>query len=502
MTSQRHTTQRPGSTVVRCRAVARRFGSVPALTRADLAVDEGEILALVGENGAGKSTLMRIIAGEIAADAGEVSVDTAVGLVRQQLSTVPGLTVIEQIALAAPAGGRVDWRRLRREVTELMDSTGLEVPLDTQADRLPVSLQQRVEILSVIHRGARCLLLDEPTTYLTPHEVDGLFEMIRGLTPTGVSAVFISHKLREVAAFCDRVSVLARGETVATFDEPPFDLAELGRAMTSKTAAVDPGRGRSHRGDRGRARGDHDGTRHNRMRLRAGSALAVAEGEIVGIAGVAGNGQDELVATLTGLRRHGAFAPVLLDGRDVTSLSPWRRRRKGVRLVPSNVKQAAVAAEATLADNLLTARVDPRYTRRGGWLERSEVDERTDDCLRDYGVVATGHDQLAGELSGGNLQKFVVARELAHDASVLIAHEPTRGVDFAAAAQIRRRLDRFAEGGGGVVLLTSDLDELLELSDRVHVLYNGDLSQSFPAEELSVGRLGELLGGIDRGATA
>lgn len=483
------------SPAVSCLGVRKSFGDIQALSDGDLEVPRGQVVALVGENGAGKSTMMRIIAGELAADSGDVRVDVSVGLVRQQLSTVPELTVLENIALGAAGRGRIDWKALRGTVAELMERTGLSVDLDVLAGRLPVALQQRVELVSVLHRGAECLLLDEPTTYLTPHEVDGLFETVHDLTSRGVSAVFISHKLREVVANCDEVVVLAHGATVARFDRPPFDLRMIGRAMTSTNERVPAS-------TPGRRVGGLPPSSDDPVRLNAGSgALQLPVGGILGIAGVAGNGQDDLVESLSGVRRHARWSPIVIDDVDTTSERNNRRRKRGVRVIPGNVKEAGVAPSASLTDNFLTARPSPAYRQRG-WIRRRKAGSATRELIDTYGVVASGPQQAAGELSGGNLQRFVVARELDGDARLLIAHEPTRGVDFSAAAAIRQRIQDHADLGGAVVLITSDLDELLELSDRVQVLFRGNLGRVYDAADLDLPTLGELLGGVDESVGA
>lgn len=492
----------PASAAVDCQRLCLSFGSLRALDYADLRIARGRILALVGENGAGKSTLVRVIAGELTPDEGMVEVNGTVALVRQQLSIAADLTVLENIVFGAEhARGRnmlgaqlrgIDWGERRRRIVEFMDQTGLNVPLDRPAGTLAPGLQQRAELLGALLRGADILLLDEPTTYLAPDEVDGLFAIIRGLAKAGVSTVFISHKLREVVAHCDEVVVLRKGRSVARFERKPFDLSVIGQSMTgvgtltSKPKAVE-------------SRPPHfEGDGQTRL-VAAHGSLQVAAGEIVGIAGVAGNGQDELFATLAGVDSDERYQPLLFDGADMTAATNWERRRRGLRLIPSNVKAAGSAASASLVDTVLTAMVPDRFRNKWGFVRRQFAEEATQKLIEEAGVVASGPHQLAGELSGGNLQRLVVAREL-DSASVLVAHEPTRGVDFAASMAIRDRLKRFAAEGGAVLLLTSDLEELIELSGRAHVLYDHELGPSWPRGELSIERLGELMGGLSAGS--
>lgn len=498
----KHAPSMPPQDALLCEQVHMSYGPVQALQGADLRVRWGRIVGLLGENGAGKSTLMRLIAGELTPDAGHVSVAGSVGLVRQQLSIVPELTVLENIAFGAEHArgrrslpnrllGRIDWKELGERASAFAQRTGLEVPLHRRAGELPAGVQQRVEMLGALLRGSEVLLLDEPTSYLTPHEVDNMFAVIRKLAEEGLSAVFITHKLREVADHCDEVSVLRKGRTVAHFACKPFDLSAIGRSMTD-----DDDLSNLSSAPRTKYAAQRHAPAPAALLSAAGGTLQLAAGEIVGIAGVAGNGQDELFATLAGLRRDRRYMPVLLSGEQISTLGTWERRRRGLRLIPSEVKAAGVVAEASLTENVLTAMVPGELRRRFGFVRRAAAEAQTEKLISQAGIVARGPRQLAGELSGGNQQRLMVARELRGAASVVIAHEPTRGVDFAAAAAIDERLTDFAAGGGAVLLLTSDLDELLALSDRVHVLRDGRLSPPLERRDVSLGRLGELLGGL------
>jgi ABC-type uncharacterized transport system ATPase subunit len=495
--------------VVICDQLRKAFGAVQALDGADLRVPRGCIVGLLGENGAGKSTLVRLIAGELAHDAGRLLVSGSVGLVRQQLSTVPTLTVLENVAFgaendsdprsfAARATGRIDWMALRARATALAQRTGLDVPLNRRAGDLSPGLQQRAELLGALLRGADILLLDEPTTYLTPVEVDRLFAVIRGFGGEGISTVFISHKLREVADHCDEVTVLRRGRTIGRFTRKPFELSTIGRSMTGDEPSPRPPSPMPCR--RPDAARDSDAPMPTRLSA-ANGRLKVRAGEVLGIAGVAGNGQEALVATLAGLARDARYSPVELDGADMTQASTWRRRQNGLRAIPSNVKAAGTVSSASLVDNVLTAMVPDELRGRLGLVRRAAAIRATEALIKDAQIVASGPRQLAGELSGGNLQRLTVARELRGEPGVLIAHEPTRGVDFAAAAAIHDRLRSFVASGGALLLLTSDLDELLGLADNVQVLYDGRLSRPLARPDLSLARLGELLGGIDDDAS-
>ncbi|WP_116947359.1 ATP-binding cassette domain-containing protein [Jiangella endophytica] len=486
--------------------LAKSFGPVRALRRADLTVTAGRISALVGENGAGKSTLMQLISGDLSPDSGALDVSTRVGLVRQQLSTVDELSLLENIVFGAESAagtgslprrlvGGINWRSHREGVRDLMARTGLVVPLAKPAAEVPVGVRQRVDILSALYRGARCLLLDEPTTYLTPREVDNLFEVMRDLAAGGMSVVFISHRLREVVQHCDEVNVLRRGESVLHLPAAPFELGQIGRAMTGGEDAAgdvaDPvGAARPAAGAAGAPI------------LDVGGRLWVRSGEIVGIAGVSGNGQNELLDTIAGLERDALHLPLTIDGRDVSRSSTRSRRAAGLRFIPESVKESGSAPTASITDNVISAVPPPSVRGRFGLLRRATADHLAQSLVERARVVASSTRQPASELSGGNLQRVAVARELGDGARVLLAHEPTRGVDFAGVALIHAQLREFTGRGGAVLLVTSDVDELLALSDRVHVIDRGRLSRSYERAQLTLGRLGELLGGLGHDAAA
>lgn len=441
---------------------------------------------------------MQLISGDLQPDGGTIEVGTRIGLVRQQLATIGELSVLENIvfgaeksagsrSLAARAVGGISWREHGQRAESLMERTGLTVPIRAEAADLPVGVRQRVDILSALYQGVGCLLLDEPTTYLTPNEVDGLFDVMRGLVAKGMSVVFISHRLREVAQHCDEVTVLRRGETTMHLDAAPFDLGEIGRAMSGGTASAE-----LSRDDRAAKK------TFGAVRLEAlDGAIEVRHGEIVGIAGVSGNGQNELLDAITGIGPRGKKADVKIDGQSVGRQSPLKRRRAGLRFIPESVKESGSAVTATITDNVMTANPPQSLIGSLGIILRRSADAAARTLIEQARVVADGPRTLAGQLSGGNLQRVAVARELSAGATVLLAHEPTRGVDFGGVTLIHEQLREFTARGGAVLLLSSDIDELLALSDRIHVIDRGCVGSSYPRSELSVGRLGELLGGLE-----
>ena len=478
---------------IRCAGVAKSFGRTQALTGVDLGVRPGTVHAVIGQNGAGKTTLMRIVAGEIAPDRGELEVNGTVSLVRQQFSLVPELTVLENVILGAePRGrlGRIDWRAARTRIDALMTRTGLDVPLDAEATRLPAGLQQRTEILAALFREAEVVLLDEPTAYLTPHEVDILFETVRGLSGQGLTVVFISHRMREVAENCDTVTVLWQGRTAGTYDRADgLDLHRIGTAVVGGEEGALPEPGRA---------ADVAEPAEAPVVLRAlpGSApLELRAGQILGVAGAAGNGQEELVAHLAGTGPSPALGAVELLGEDITGLGVRHRRERGLRVVPANVRTHASAPSADLLGNLLTSEPPRAFRGRLGTLRRGAAARWATDVLDTAGIVYDRLDQRIGELSGGNAQRLVLARELGDGARVLVAHEPCRGMDLAATTRLRRRMVEFAHGGGAVLLLTADLDELLEVSDEIVMLHRGTLSDRVRRSEATLDLLAELVSG-------
>jgi ABC-type uncharacterized transport system ATPase subunit len=487
--------------VLACRGIIKRFGATKALDGADLTVRRGSVHAVVGQNGAGKTTLMRIVAGELEPDNGELTVKGKVGMVRQHRLIVPELSVLENIVLGAEPmrGPRIDWAEARRKVEDVMAGTGLDLPLSKEADRLPPAMQQRCELVGTLVRGAEILLLDEPTSLLTPQEVDGLFTVVRELVAHGLTVVFISHKLREVVEHCDAVTVFRNGRSVAAFEEG-FDLSDVGARMLGHEDhdAVDLNTDEPIARTAG---GEVGGVLFSAL-LSHELPLRIRAGSIVGVAGVAGNGQDELVYHLAGVEPADDFGGIELDGRHLDRLDVRARRRLGLRTIPADVSVDGCALEASLYDNVLTTEVPPAVVGRFGTVRRDRARDYVTDLLKGADVIYSDIDQSASELSGGNRQRLVIGRELSEGARVVVAHEPTRGVDFAAADAIRRRLVAFAAAGGGVLLISSDLDELLTLSDEVAVLYDRRLVALQPRAEVTLQTLGQQLGGLIPGAPA
>lgn len=530
------------SPAVRLTGIRKRFGAVVAIADASLDVARGEIHALVGENGAGKSTLMHILAGVLAPDAGTVSVNGAdvtgwtaadaiaagVGMVYQHFMLVPPLTVAENVVLGLEPKrfGMYDGSRAEQEVGELARRTGLRVSPNALLSSLSVGEAQRVEILKVLYRGARLLVLDEPTAVLSPPEVDELWSVLRGLRAEGGTAVVITHRLDEVMAISDRVTVMRGGRTVARMRTADTSPAELARAMVGRevtlAGAVAIG---------GEVLGEERGSPPNsnipphptaaptettpaqppqrtapaleirnlsvsssrRERAVDSISLSIAPGEIVGIAGVEGNGQTELVHAIAGLAPAIA-GTILLDGRDVTILSVRERAEAGLSHIPEDRQTRGLILDFSVADNLVLG-LQHHYTSASGVLDSARIAANAVESIRHFDIRPTDPNLPVRALSGGNQQKVVIAREMGRDFRVLLAAQPTRGVDVGAIEFIHEQLRNARASGLAILLVSADLNEVLALSDRIGVLYGGRLAVMLDRADASAEVLGQYMTG-------
>jgi simple sugar transport system ATP-binding protein len=498
--------------VVELRGITKRFpGGTLANDAIDLELRQGEILALLGENGAGKSTLMSILYGLLRLDEGEIrlrgrpvrfrsandAIRHGLGMVHQHFMLVPTLTVAENLMLGQPSPRAPlleDRRAVAARIAELARRHGLAVDPYTPVDHLSVGQQQRVEILKALYRGAEILILDEPTAVLTPQEVDELLDVLRGLAADGRSIVFISHKLDEVLRLADRIAVLRGGRLVATLPAASTDARALGRLMVGRdlggivaTRSARPGEARlilrkvEAMDDRG-------------VPALRGIDLAVHASEIVGIAGVDGNGQRELEEVITGLRppRSGRL---LLAGQDVTVASTGRRLAAGLGYVASDRYGRALLRDFAVADNLVLERFNRPPFSRAGILDRAAIAGHARRVVEAFGIRAASIESPAGQLSGGNAQKLVLARALSQEPAVLLVCQPTRGVDVGAIEQVHGELLRRREAGMAILLISTGLDEVLALSDRILVLYEGRIAGERRAGEATAEELGLMMGG-------
>ncbi|GAA0358311.1 ABC transporter ATP-binding protein [Microbispora corallina] len=497
--------------------VTKRFGDVVANDGIDLAIARGEVHGVVGENGAGKSTLMSILYGLHRPDAGHVlrdgrrvrlrspadAIAHGLGMVHQRFRLFPELSVAENVVIGAEPTrrGMLDLAAAGREVERLGELYGLRADPRARVGRLPVGVRQRVEILKALYRGARVLILDEPTAVLTPGEAARLFEVLRTVTRSGVSVVLVTHKLGEVLTATDRVTVLRGGRVTGRFTTSGTTAAELVVAMIGRSPAAAPAR-RSPTAERAPYALEVDGLtvrdRDGVVRL-AGVSFGVRPGEIVGLAGVAGSGQRELVDAVTGLRTPGPgdSGRVLLSGRTVRG-----GREPDVAYVPEDRHGRGTAAAMSLRENLVMGDQRSSALRGRFGLSSSAVRDRARALVESFGIRAASVDAPISTLSGGNAQKAVLARELSRPVGVIVVEEPTQGVDVGAQEMIHGLLAEARDRGRAVLLQSSELTELRALSDRVLVLYEGRLVAEVPGDEATDERLGAAMTGAPASADA
>jgi len=491
------------------RDITKRFGPLVANDGISLAVTPGQVHALLGENGAGKSTLMNVLYGLMQPDAGDIVVNgqpvtfhspkdaiaAGIGMVHQHFMLVPVFTVAENVTLGIEQAGRsglLDRRRTRREVAELSRRFGLDVDPDALVENLPVGLQQRVEIVKALVRQANVLILDEPTAVLTPAETEELFRIVRQLKEGGTSIIFISHKLREVQAIADTITVLRRGAVVGQ-REPSATEADLASLMVGRSvqlrvskAPAAPGepvlsvRDLTVRGDDGHTWVDD-------------LSLDVRAGEILGIAGVQGNGQTELCEALMGLRP-AAGGTVTLNGAELTRAAPRARLRAGIAYVPEDRTEDGLVGSFSVAENLILDQYDRKPFASGINLKLPEISKNAAARIEEFDVRTGSGQTPAGTLSGGNQQKVILARELGREHKVLIASQPTRGLDVGSIEFVHRRIVQQRDHGVAVLIVSSELDEIYALADRIAVMYEGKIT-GFRDPDVAATELGRLMAG-------
>ena len=496
---------------IELRGITKRFGEVVANSGVSLDIRAGEILGLLGENGAGKTTLMNILSGLYRADEGEILIDgkparfdgagdairAGIGMVHQHFMLVPVFTVAENVVLGVEPTGRLDHLDLetaREQVRKISAEYGLEVDPDAVIEEIPVGIQQRVEIIKVLFRSADVLIFDEPTAVLTPQEVTEFFTIVRSLRDAGKALVFITHKLHEVREVADRISVLRGGEIVGEGDPKTATDAELAEMMVGRPVRFDVEKEDVTPGEVLLDVRDLT-VLHERQEVAVdGVGFKVCAGEIVGIAGVQGNGQTELVEALTGLRPP-LRGEISFLGEDVTRASARRCHQLGMAHIPEDRQRSGMIGTFTVAENMvLDTYYDERYA-SGLSLRWPVVHEATARIVTDFDVRTSSIFDLADHLSGGNQQKMVVARELSRDIKLLIASQPTRGVDVGSIEYIHKRIVEARDAGVGVLIVSTELDEILSLSDRILVMYRGRVVAEFAEGEASVSEIGLAMAG-------
>jgi general nucleoside transport system ATP-binding protein len=496
--------------ILELRGITKRFPGVVANDHVDLDLRKGEVHALLGENGAGKSTLVNVLYGLYHPDEGEIrinskpvsigspreAIERGIGMVHQHFMLIPVMTVAENIVLAAEphkAGVFLDYDAAVKRVRDLSATFNFAIDPEARVEDITVGQQQRVEILKALYRGADILILDEPTAVLTPQEADELFGILKTLQREGMSIIFISHKLREVLEIADRITVLRRGKKIETVPREGATQQGLARLMVGREVllrvekpAVEAGEplleleDLTVRDDRG-------------LEAVRGVSLEVRASEIVGLAGVDGNGQTELIDAISGLRKPSGGS-IRVGGRDVTTDSAKRRYGEGLGHIPEDRHRRGLVLDFTLAENLALHDYEKEPFARLGWLRPGRMIASARRLLQEFDVRGGGPRTRASALSGGNQQKVVIAREVARDPRVLIAAQPTRGLDVGAIEFVHRRLVEERDEGRAVLLISLEIDEVLSLSDRILVLYEGRIVAEFgpdvTEEELGIAMTG------------
>ena len=479
-----------GPSAVELRGITKRFPGVVANHDIDIVVRRGHVHALVGENGAGKSTLMKTLYGMHKPDQGTVSINgnrvsfsspsdaiaAGIGMVHQHFMLADNLTVLENIVLGSEPtrGGVLDVRRARKRIREISDSYGLDIDPDELVETLGVGDRQRVEICKVLYRGAKILILDEPTAVLVPQEVDELFANLRELKAEGLTVLFISHKLDEVLAVADEITVIRRGTTVCTVDPKSVTARQLAELMVGSELPVPELRESTVT--------DIVQLEVQRLTVRSADgrpvvqdvSLVIRRGEIVGLAGVEGNGQAELVEAIMGMRP-AESGRIFVAGADISRLGTRGRRELGISYIPEDRHRHGLLLDAPLWENRILGHQTERPNARGPLIDRAGAKKDTRRIVAEFDVRTPGIDVPAASLSGGNQQKLIVGREMSGEPKVLIASHPTRGVDVGAQAAIWEHLRNARAAGLAVLLISADLDELIGMSDTLRVILRGRL---------------------------
>lgn len=512
------------NSVVEMKGIVKHFPGVTALDGVDLVIEGGKIYALLGENGAGKTTLMNILNGIYQPDKGEIKIHGkkvkfhsskealrfGISMVHQNFTLIPALSVIENMALSirSPREPFLDMKDLERLLKEMQEKYGLEIDPAAKVSDLSVGEKQRVEIIRALSQGSNILILDEPTSVLTHNEVSVFFEILRRISDQGTSVIFISHKLEEVLAISDQITVLRKGKITGKLSTSEATREELARLMVGRSVIF---RIKSHSVKLGKpiltlkdlvVKADKERPVVNKV------SFTIHEGEIFGIAGVSGNGQRELAEAILGLQEI-SRGQIIFNGEDVTSLSTEKIQKAGIGMIPEEILVMGIVKDWTLRDNLILQLYSNSPFAKSGplkWLgidwpifrNENAIDEFCNKVIQTYDIIAPGGRTVSGHLSGGNLQKLVVAREILRGTKLLIGCHPTRGLDVGAVEYIRSCLLKYREynkkGSGAILLVSEDLEELKILSDRIGVMYEGEIVDILPPDTEDE-QIGLLMGG-------
>jgi simple sugar transport system ATP-binding protein len=496
---------------VEMRGITKRFGNFVANDGINLVVKQGEIHALLGENGAGKSTLMNILFGLYQPDEGEIWIKgkkveitgptvankLGIGMVHQHFMLVHNFTVTENIILGSEitSGGFINYKKAEKQIAELSERYGLKVDPRAVISDITVGQQQRVEILKTLYRGADILIFDEPTAVLTPQEVDELIEIMKNLVKEGKTIIFITHKLKEILKACDRCTVIRRGKVIDTVDVKDTNEKTLASLMVGREISFEVKKKEQEAGEPVLKVTDLvvEGTQGKD--LIQGLSLEVRAGEVVGIAGVDGNGQSELIEAITGLRRVKS-GKIELCGQDITNQRPRRITEAGLAHIPEDRHKHGLVLDFSLSENMILQTYYKEPFAKGWAIQYEKVGEYARKLIEEYDVRTPDEHTLARALSGGNQQKAIIAREIDRDPELLIAAQPTRGLDVGAIEFIHKRIIEQRDKGKAVLLVSLELDEVLKLSDRIAVMYEGKIQGWVDPKTATEEELGMLMAGL------
>ncbi|MDF2925623.1 MAG: yufO [Paenibacillaceae bacterium] len=500
--------------VVEMRGVTKRFPGITANDSITLELRKGEIHALLGENGAGKSTLMNILFGLYQPDEGEILVNgeqvvidgpnkaikLGIGMVHQHFKLVHPFTVAENIILGSEPrkGLATDIKKAAAEVERLSNLYGLQVDPNARIEDISVGMQQRVEILKTLYRGADIIIFDEPTAVLIPQEIEELLGIMRNLTKQGKSIILITHKLKEIMAISDRVTIIRRGKVVGSVRTGETSPTQLAEAMVGRNVSFDIVKSKSNVLESMLDVQDVEVRDARGLKALKGISFQVRGGEILGVAGVDGNGQSELIQALTGLRKVES-GRVILKGRDATNKTPRAIAQAGLSLIPEDRHKHGLVLDFSLRENMVLNRYFKPPFNKNGFIHEGAMEEHARRLIADFDVRASGTGVKARSLSGGNQQKAIIARELDQNPDVLIAAQPTRGLDVGAIEFIHKRLVELRNKGKAVILVSFELEEIMKLSDRIIVMYEGRVVGEVRPEDTDDQELGLLMAGSRRG---
>lgn len=496
------------------RGITKVFGNYKANDSIDFFVEQGEIHALLGENGAGKTTLMNILYGLYRPTSGNIyirdkkvtinnplnAIAQGIGMVHQHFMLIQAFTVLENVILGIPSDKEpfLNKKEAKEKIQKLIDHYGLSVNPDAKVSTLSTGLQQQVEIIKVLYRGADILVLDEPTGVLTPQESVMLFKMLQNLAKQGKSIVFISHKLDEVMSISDRISVLRRGKIISTVDSSTINSKELAKLMVGRDVILQVQREDTNNENKEVMLSVNDlCVKGNRLASSIKNlSFDVHKGEILGVAGVDGNGQSELMEAINGLRKVQS-GKIYLEGKEITGISTEKVISSGIAFIPEERKAVGTVKGFNIDDNLMLRRVDNQPFSKRNMIRYKVAKKTGDDVIDEYDVRLGDRNIDASLLSGGNLQKIILAREINSSPKLLLAMHPTRGLDVGAINFVHNKFLEICKKGISIILVSTELEEIMSLSDRIIVLCNGEITGSLMRDEVTIGKIGQYMAGIE-----